>query len=495
MSKHRARQAGMPAHVVRAPGKSPIRRPSRSAGLITVSLALIAATAFAIYRYHPPSIAVVISIADREGVDAVVLRLIEREIERAQADPNSADSHGRLGVAYQASAMIKEAERCYANAAALDPADPVWPYRRAICLQELGDHVQSIELLKQIAQRHQGFAPAQHRFGHAAIQLDDLESAERAFLRTVELLPANDLAYIGLADVRIRQRRYSEARELATKAIALNPRDTAANYLLGLAYRGLGENDLARRELATGASAKSRFLPDRMNRLEAEFRVGVTTVLARALELRRAGRLDTAAQVLERAYQSHPDDIAIINNLAAIYIDTNRMEEASRLLDLAKRIDPGNFGVYINLATLDLRANRLDSALRNAELATAHGPTVGAARIIKADVLTLLHRFEEALDSLNEAARLDARNPDVFMKQGDIYLKTQRWSEARQKYALAARIAPQNLIAHLNGGVCALRAGDMQEARNSLAAAERIDANNEKVRRLRDQVAQAGDSP
>jgi tetratricopeptide (TPR) repeat protein len=75
-----------------------------------------------------------------------------------------------------------------------------------------------------------------------ARELDgDLAGAERAARKSIQLVPKNAEAWLGLGKIMIGQRRFQDAVEPLQRSIALNPRGGEAYFSLGECRRGLGE--------------------------------------------------------------------------------------------------------------------------------------------------------------------------------------------------------------------------------------------------------------
>ncbi|MBC7855263.1 MAG: tetratricopeptide repeat protein [Pirellulaceae bacterium] len=70
---------------------------------------------------------------------------------------------------------------------------------------------------------------------------DDPAGAERAARRSIQLVPKNAEAWLGLGKMMISQRRFNDAVEPLQRSIALNPRSGEAYFSLGKCRQGLGE--------------------------------------------------------------------------------------------------------------------------------------------------------------------------------------------------------------------------------------------------------------
>lgn len=68
--------------------------------------------------------------------------------------------------------------------------------------------------------------------GEAALGRDDLDIADRLFTQVAEADPRNAIAVVGLARIAVRRGDLELARELARRALAIDPDEAAASRLL-----------------------------------------------------------------------------------------------------------------------------------------------------------------------------------------------------------------------------------------------------------------------
>lgn len=81
--------------------------------------------------------------------------------------------------------------------------------------------------------------------GEAALGRDDLEIADRLFTQVAEADPRNAIAVVGLARIAVRRGDFELARELARRALAIDPDEAAASRLLvELDYKADEEREL-----------------------------------------------------------------------------------------------------------------------------------------------------------------------------------------------------------------------------------------------------------
>ncbi|MCH7813894.1 MAG: tetratricopeptide repeat protein [Planctomycetes bacterium] len=363
----------------------------------------------------------VVLIHNADQLPANLAALIDEHVAEVRRAPRSADAHGELGLVYEANGLWSEAIQCYAIVERLRPNEPVWPYHRAIAMREAGDVEGALALLDRLAREHFDFAALQLRYGESLLGAGDLGGAAGAFRRVTALAPESALGYVGLGDVLLRRREYDQARKLLEKAVAMDPTYKAAHYSLGLAYRGLGQDEAAQKELGEGLDAKRRVMPDSLTlRLRDKTSANVSEQLKAASRHRAQGRLDQAAEVLEALVERLPDSTAALNNLAMVYLDQQRAAEAMELLLRAERLGDTLFATYLNQAACCLALNRKADALSYAQQAVQASPNDGRGYLATANVLIRSGRYGQARHVLAKAEELLPRHPQLAVLKNNL---------------------------------------------------------------------------
>ncbi|MDQ4088185.1 MAG: tetratricopeptide repeat protein, partial [Pseudomonadota bacterium] len=96
--------------------------------------------------------------------------------------------------------------------AAQRPSDPS-AYDQGVAARRAGDHLRALSLLRQAAAQEPANADVHLQIGLTHLALGQLDEAETAFRRTLELAP--DYADARIALARLAQRRGDEAAALA----------------------------------------------------------------------------------------------------------------------------------------------------------------------------------------------------------------------------------------------------------------------------------------
>ena len=438
-----------------------------------------------------PAADLVIPRPSRE-IDAIVTRLIDEHVALVESAPGDARAHGTLGLVYEANGFWAEAQQSFANARSLDPGEVLWPYHMAIAMRQAGDVEGSSRSLKALASEHRDFASLLHQHGNALLEAGETRDAARVFQRVIELEPGRPEGYVGLADTKLRQGDHAGAAALLEPAIEIDPGYRTAHYLLGLAYRGLGREDDAARELAKGLNALVRYMPDALTAQKQRFTVSVSGRLVEADTMLEYGRPAEAAAVFEDVLAAQPADVGVINSLATAYIRTNQVERAYALLRRAHEIDSTNYLTLMNLAVCCLTLNRPAEALQYAERGLERRPDVAKIHVVHGVVLASLQRYAESRAALLEAQRLDARDPQIHTALGEVCYRLARYDESRQHYIQAVKLLPDSLQAQVALCEVCITLGDAVGAEAALQAVQRLAPNNPQVLALERRVRQLG---
>ncbi|MCA8960901.1 MAG: hypothetical protein KDC38_10335, partial [Planctomycetes bacterium] len=102
-------------------------------------------------------------------VDPLVQQVLEREANAASEKPNDPEQRGRLAMAYEGNEFYERARQAYANAETLDPHDPLWPYRRAVC-RTVDEPEAGLADLRAVTERFPRFAPAWYHLARVLVE-------------------------------------------------------------------------------------------------------------------------------------------------------------------------------------------------------------------------------------------------------------------------------------------------------------------------------------
>ena len=162
------------------------------------------------------------------------IRLAVAAFERAcQIRPDAIDAQFNLGRALFLEDNYEAAIPPFDRVLAAEPFHFGALHARGVAHYECKNLAQACEdLLSAIAQ-DSNFAETHHQLGLTCFALDDLDRAEQAFSRCLELSPLHSQAWIGRGNVHNKRRDYHLAFEDFTRAAQLDPEDATAYFNLG----------------------------------------------------------------------------------------------------------------------------------------------------------------------------------------------------------------------------------------------------------------------
>lgn len=226
------------------------------------------------------------------------------------------------------------------------------------------------------------------------------------------------------------------------------------------AVKGLAASLLAQRSFARAAEVLAK-----ANEPDARMLTNHGQAL---LEL---GKVDEAAQVLERAVAANPDLPETHDLLGLVWLRRGDEKQAESRFREALRVQPDLATAHANLGSL--LAGRKDFAQSQYHFLKALAIDPGAAETHRnyAFLLILMRNYGRARAEFEAAARLDPSRPQARIDLAELELAEGRTAAAATQYRLALEQAPDFAEAHLGLGVLLLRGGNYAEARAHLEKA------------------------
>lgn len=158
----------------------------------------------------------------------------------------------------------------------------------------------------------------------------------------VEAQPDDPAARAAQARAYIAIGAFGKAREAAEEGLRLAPADPWNGYYLGLAYKGLGDDDKALKVLEKAAAFKGNL---------ADLSAEIEMAIGRIYEGRRA--YEKAVSHYEKALKIDPGaDTGVMKALARLYERTGEPAKAVALYNRVLALDPGDESAVGALARL-----------------------------------------------------------------------------------------------------------------------------------------------
>ena len=281
-----------------------------------------------------------------------VRQAIEVMRQKVLESPRSGQAWGNLGMVLLAHLFNSEADRCFAEAARLDPAETLWPYARGVIALKIDpDH--ALDFLRQAVAGQS--TPEQQsglrlQLAEALLERQSLDEAEGLFRGEWESSPRNPRAALGLGCIAQARGNLDDAEKYLKVARASRwGRKTATGQLAAVA---LARGD---RELAEKYNREVEDLgpdpawPDPLLDPVMRLRVGRSRREREVIQLEEAHRFAEAAQMYQQLIQERPTALAYMG--AGINLGRLRnYEQAVPLVREAVRLEPNNAQAQYTLA-------------------------------------------------------------------------------------------------------------------------------------------------
>ena len=144
-----------------------------------------------------------------------------------------------------------------------------------------------------------------------------------------------------------------------------------------------------------------------------------------------------------------PDNAALHDDVALLYLELGRPEAAAPHFEATARLRPNSPAALHNLGTAREAAGRQADAVALYEAAIALDPTYAPARLNLGNIWLLQGRVADAISQYREALRVQPENADAHNNLGRL-LFAQGQPEAVDHLREAIRLQPAHMAAHFN---------------------------------------------
>ncbi len=398
-------------------------------------------------------------------------------------------AYAKLGVLYSQQRDLPEAEKYLRLAVAINPRDAVDRYNLGVVLlqqqksqealeefqkaEDLGKSDASVlenigEAYSSLKQYERGIAAFERlyainrrnvrvlsRIAELYYEKGDLESAYEAYRRITQIEPATEnarVAYLNMGNILDDAARHSEAVDAYLKALTINPKDDAALYNLGIAYKHMNKPELA-------------------------------------------------IETWRKAADLNPSNPAPLLALADYYYETGHMEHAMDEFQKILRRFPGQQEGHFTLGTIYHKKGQNEYALEQFKRVIEINDKNELAQKAYINIGVLTSRsatdekgLEQGLNYVQRALLLKPGDPEALVSMGTVYFKKEMYDKAIDSFYMAIKSSRDGkLIAEAYGniGKSYHKKGQYQKALQAYTRAVEEDPTNEEVRMNRKAAMQA----
>lgn len=379
----------------------------------------------------------------KEALDPAVQEVIERRLRAVERNPSTSTTHRSLGLAYQANGAWTRAIAAFRKTLKLNPVDHAARLHLAVCLSLAGGNQESIKHLEHVVKAQPDGPAALYRLGVGYLKAGRFSEARKRFLAVSTLMPDNPHGHLGLGEVAMEDGNARAALVHLEKARTTGKGNEFVDFALGQCLAELGREMEAMPLLSQGADAARPQIGDSLSQEMSRYGVSRSALLGRAADLHQTGDPTAAMGILERLAKDYPEDLVVLNNLAAAYMALNREDPALATLNHVLEIKSTQHSAWFNISSIhfdraiavlgsDPQAaqSHLVKALAAADNAVRHGGHLARMHTMRGKVLMIMNSRSEAIAELGESIRLGTNNEDVYLNSAKLMVATQRHEEA-----------------------------------------------------------------
>jgi tetratricopeptide (TPR) repeat protein len=435
-----------------------------------------------------------VPMPDLKRLEPAVAAQIEgvfRDLEAARsgAELSRTDvvqAFGLLGQLFHVYEFYAAAAACYRNADRLEPGNYRWLHLLADVESRRGNVAQARAYHEAALVSRPGDLPTLVELGEICLELDSLDEAERRLKEALRVDPSSAAARAGLGRVALARQDYAGAVSQLEAALVAVPGANRLEYSLGMAYRGLGNLEEARRHLSRSGSVGLR-VPDPLVDGLSDLVRGERARILRGRLAFANGRYAEAVKEFEAAVSAAPDSVTALVDLGAALGKAGNPGGAIERLGRAIELAPDNITAHLDIGQLLAANGRNEEALPHLRKAADALPSDGQVQRALAEVLAATGHNEEALRSFALAARLDPQDEEAVLHGGALLVRLGQFREARSVLEAGHRRMPtQGRIAEaLAYLLAACPEHAIRDGRQALELSQKVYAASPTPRRAR----------
>src|SRR5215469_697484 len=246
--------------------------------------------------------------------------------------------------------------------------------------------LKAIDALQALVKKRPRDPRLRFLLGRAYFQKGDRDLAGQSFAQAAALQRAFLEPRIALAGLDRDQQNYKETVRLADEILAIDPANFAGRLLHASGSRGLGNLDIALRELELLAKEAPQST-------DVQLEIGLVTLARKQYAV--------AERMFSSLYQSSKSDVRALAGLTAVYLAEGQTDKAMQTVTQEVGRTPDSLELRELLAATALNAGKTDIALEQYRKLTELAPDNTKYLVNLADL------FREKSDYGNEVATLE----------------------------------------------------------------------------------------
>ncbi|MEA2823677.1 MAG: hypothetical protein QOF03_159 [Alphaproteobacteria bacterium] len=294
-------------------------------------------------------------------------------------------------------------------------SDLMTKLRQASGLHQQGRLGDAEQLYREVLAKAPDHPDALHFLGVLEVQRGRHEAGVVLMERAIAINPRNAAAQYNRANALHDMGRSAEAIAAYDAALSINPDNIRAWNNRGVALQTLTRYDEAIASYDRALALKSDHIDAHANRGNA---------------LMELGRYAEALAAYDRTVALAPNDVAGLYGRANALAKLDRLEDAVACYDRALTVKPDDSQILNNRGNTLSQLSRYEEAIADFGRAIAASPNSADAFANRGDALMQLRRHEEALENYRRALELNGGSNHALYGRGSALVELKRHGEA-----------------------------------------------------------------
>jgi len=298
--------------------------------------------------------------------------------------------------------------------------------------------------------------------GFIAERQGDTTKAETRFQEVLRINPDHPEALLELANVRIAQKQFPEAKQLLEKYVRVSKSPATGYYKLAMVERSLHETAASNRDLSVFQTLLKDTAPI------PHYYEHLFDYLDNRSQLAPGARTQLDIADLTEQTKKHPDQPEALYLLTEAYLKTGKIEEARNTLVNLDKVGSGDYRTLTGVGVLLARYRMYDEAITHFQAALAANPDSDEEKFDLANAYFRKGLYAKSLDTFQQISEEGRKTDASLSLLADIDAHVGQTTTAKEIYRSAISRNPDNDQDYLSLALLQFHEKDVAGAKQTL---------------------------